>query len=83
MNKDLKDRVMQFINKLKEGDELKSLYNVKTKSQATAKTGKEYFNVQLQDKTGTIDGKIWDVNSPGIEEFSANNFCYIEGEVIS
>ena len=83
MNKDLKDRVMQFINKLKEGDELKSIYNVKTKSQATAKTGKEYFNVQLQDKTGTIDGKIWDVNSPGIEEFSANNFCYIEGEVIS
>ena len=55
---------MQFINKLKDGDELNSVYHVKTKSQATAKTGKEYFNVCLSDKTGTIDAKIWDVNAP-------------------
>lgn len=74
---------MQYINKLKEGDELKSIYHIKTKSQAMAKTGKEYFNVQLQDKTGIIDGKIWDTSSPAIEEFSANDFCYVEGEVIS
>ena len=74
---------MQFINKIKDGDELNSIYHIKTKSQATAKTGKEYFNVQLEDKTGTIDGKIWDVNSPGIEEFSANDFCSVEGDVIS
>ena len=74
---------MQFINKLKDGDELKSIYHIKIKSQATAKTGKEYFNVQLEDKTGVIDGKIWDVTSPAIEEFSANDFCYIEGDIIS
>lgn len=74
---------MQFINKLREGDELQSIYHIKIKSQATAKTGKEYFNVQLEDKTGVIDGKIWDVSSPGINEFSANDFCFIEGEVIT
>ncbi len=74
---------MQYINKIKEGDELKSIYHIKTKSQAMAKTGKEYFNVQLQDKTGIIDGKIWDTSSPGIDDFSANDFCYVEGEVIS
>ena len=74
---------MQFINKLVEGDELTSIYHIKTKSQATAKTGKEYFNVQLEDRTGIIDGKIWDTTSQGIEEFSANDFCYVEGEVIS
>lgn len=74
---------MQFINKLKDGDELNSVYHVKTKSQATAKTGKEYFNVCLSDKTGTIDAKIWDVNAPGIEEFKAGDFVFIEGDVIS
>lgn len=74
---------MQFINKIKDGDELNSVYHIKTKSQATAKTGKEYFNVQLEDKTGVIDGKIWDVTSPGIEEFSAGDFCFVEGDVIS
>ena len=74
---------MQFINKLKDGDELNSVYHVKTKSQATAKTGKEYFNVCLSDKTGTIDAKIWDVNAPGIEEFKAGDFVAVEGDVIS
>ena len=39
--------IMQFINTLKDGDRLSSIYHIKTKSQATAKTGKEYFNVQL------------------------------------
>ena len=74
---------MQFINELKDGDVLKSVYHIKTKSQATAKTGKEYFNVQLSDKTGTIDGKIWDVASPGIEDFKAGDFVFVEGDVIS
>ena len=74
---------MQFVNKLKDGDELKCIYHVKTKSQATAKTGKEYFNVQLSDKTGIIDGKIWDTSAPGIEEFKAGDFVYVEGDVIS
>ena len=73
---------MQFINKLKDGDTLKSIYHVKTKSQATAKTGKEYFNVQLSDRTGIIDGKIWDTSSPGIEEFKAGDFVEVEGDVI-
>lgn len=74
---------MKFINEMKDGDKLSCIYQVKTKSQAIAKTGKEYFNVQLQDKTGTIDAKIWDVNSQGIEEFKPSDFVYIEGDVIS
>ena len=74
---------MQFVNKLKDGDELNSIYHIKTKSQATAKTGKEYFNVTLSDKTGSVDGKIWDTSAPGIEEFKAGDFAYVEGSVIS
>ena len=74
---------MQFINKLKDGDKLNSVYHVKTKSQAIAKTGKEYFNVQLADKTGMIDAKIWDTSAIGIEEFKAGDFVYVEGDVIS
>lgn len=33
------------------------------------KNGKPYESVILQDKTGTIDGKIWDPNSAGIADF--------------
>ncbi len=74
---------MQFVGELRENDDIQSVYHIKIKSQAKAKTGKDYFNVQLEDKTGIIDGKIWDVTSPGIEEFSANDFCFVEGEVIA
>ena len=74
---------MQFINKLKDGDALKSIYHVKVKSQATAKTGKDYFNVQFSDRTGAIDGRIWDTTSPAIEEFKVGDFVEVEGEVIS
>lgn len=74
---------MQFINKLNDGDKVSCVYHAKTKSQATAKTGKEYFNVQLQDKTGTIDGKIWDPSSPGIEDFKASDFIFVDADIIS
>ena len=41
----------------------------KHKQPAVTKNGKPYENVILQDKTGTIDAKIWDPNSLGIDDF--------------
>ena len=40
-----------------------------------------YENVILQDKTGTIDAKIWDPNSSGIEEFDAMDYVFVTGDV--
>lgn len=74
---------MQFINEIKDGDVINSIYHVTIKSKATAKTGKEYFNVVLADRTGTIDAKIWNTEAPGIEEFKPGDFAYIDGDVLS
>lgn len=74
---------MKYINTLKDGDKINDVYLVKSKSQATAKTGKEYFNILLQDKTGTLDSKVWDTTSPAIEDFDAGEFVYVEGDIIS
>lgn len=74
---------MQFINKLKDGDRLSSIYHIKTKTQAVTKAGKDYYTVKLQDKTGSIDGKIWDIYAPGIDEFDSNDFVYVDGEILS
>ena len=54
---------MRFINELHEGDRLNGIYLCKQKQVATTKNGKPYENVILQDKTGMLDGKIWDPNS--------------------
>lgn len=45
------------------------------------KNGKPYDNVILQDKTGTIDAKIWDPNSAGIADFDALDYIDVVGEI--
>ena len=48
---------------------------------AMTKTGKEYENVILQDKTGSLDAKIWDPHSMGIDEFDALDYVEVNGDV--
>ncbi len=74
---------MKFIKDLKTGDRIADIYMCKHKLAATTKNGKEYFSVILQDKTGTIDAKIWDPNSDGIDEFDAPDCIDVFGEVTS
>ena len=40
------------------------------------KNGKPYENVILQDKTGTMDAKVWEPNNPGIGDY--DTLDYIE-----
>ena len=51
---------MKFIKDYKEGDRVFDIYLCKHKQSAVTKNGKPYETVILQDKTGTVDGKIWD-----------------------
>ncbi len=74
---------MKFIKELKEGDRLSAVYLCKHKQSAVTKNGKAYENVILQDKTGTLDGKIWDPNSMGIGEFDTLDYIEVFGEVTS
>ena len=60
---------------------LDGIYFVKSKTQATTKTGKDYFNLELQDKTGSIIAKIWDISAPGIGEFNAGDVVQVTGKV--
>lgn len=72
---------MRYIDSLHEGERVTSIYMCKQKNAATTKNGKPYENVLLQDRTGTLDAKIWEPNSMGIEEFEALDFIEVQGEV--
>ena len=72
---------MKYIVTFHEGDRIGDVYLCKHRQQAVAKNGKAYENVILQDKTGTIDAKIWDPSSSGIGEFEALDYVYIMGDV--
>lgn len=73
---------MKYIQALHEGDRLNQVFLCKTKQTMTAKNGKNYYSVTLQDKTGTLDGKIWDLNA-GIEHFEPMDFVVADGEITS
>lgn len=74
---------MRFLNELHEGDRINGIYLCKQKTSAVTKNGKPYENVILQDKTGIMDGKIWDPNSLGIDDFDALDYIDVMGDVTS
>ena len=73
---------MKYIENIIEGDTISEVYFCKNKVDAKTKAGKSYYSVYLQDKTGVIDGKIWDLNN-GIEHFETNDYIKIDGVVTS
>ena len=74
---------MKYIRELREGTRISGIYLCKFRQSAVTKNGKPYDNVILQDKTGTIDGKIWEPNSVGIDEFEALDYIEVMGDVNS
>lgn len=74
---------MKYIEQLNEGDRIQDVYLCKKAQSATTKTGKEYINVILSDKTGSVDAKIWDPSSGGIEDFDVLDYVDVVGDVTS
>ena len=73
---------MRYIETLHEGETIRNTYLCKGKRSAETRNGKPYDNLILQDKTGTLDGKIWDPNSNGIADYSEKVFIVAYGEII-
>ena len=67
---------MNYINTLREGENITETYFCKDKVVAQSKAGKTYYSLKLQDKTGVIDAKIWDLSN-AIEHFEAMDYIRI------
>lgn len=72
---------MKYIEAFREGMHVTDVYLCKSKQIALTKNGKEYGNLVLQDKTGTIDAKIWDLNSPGVGDFDTMDYVQVEADI--
>ena len=72
---------MKYIDTFREGMHIADVYLCKNKQIALTKNGKEYGNLVMQDKTGTIDAKIWDLGSPGVGEFETMDYVHVEADV--
>ncbi|MBQ4045774.1 MAG: hydrolase, partial [Lachnospiraceae bacterium] len=73
---------MRYIAQMREGDRITDIYLCKQKQTLRSKSGKNYFSMVLQDRTGIMDAKIWDLSN-GINHFEAMDYIHVEGEVTS
>lgn len=74
---------MKYLKDYRDGDRVYDVYLCKHKQAAVTKNGKTYLNVILQDRSGTMDAKVWDPNSAGIEEFEPMDYIEVGGDVSS
>lgn len=70
-----------FIQDLHEGMHITQTFLVRQKVTGTTKSGKSYYSLKLQDKSGVLDGKVWDLTN-SISHFDALDFIVAEGDVL-
>ena len=73
---------MRYIEDFKENDHIVDHYLCKQKQSLKTRTGKTYLSLKLQDKTGILDGKVWEMSND-IQNFEENDFIKIDGVVLT
>ncbi|WP_341876811.1 3'-5' exoribonuclease YhaM family protein [Defluviitalea saccharophila] len=71
---------MRYLKDIRDGEQVIGHYLCKQKQTLKSRTGKPYISLKLQDKTGLVDAKIWDIHNE-IDEFEENSFIKIDGVV--
>lgn len=72
---------MRYINEFREGENVVGHYLCKNRQTLKSRAGKSYLSLKLQDKTGTVDAKVWDLNND-IKSFEENDFIKIDANAI-
>lgn len=74
---------MQAIASFKEGDWIDEIYLVTSKQVSTAKNGVVYLSLKLADKSGEIDGRLWDNAETVMNRFERDDFVRVKGVVFN
>lgn len=73
---------MLYIKDIKEGTQIVDHYLCVFKQVLKTRVGKSYYSLKLQDKTGIVDAKVWDLND-GIGHFEVGDYIKIDGLAIT
>ena len=72
-----------YVEALTEGEQLHSVFKATRKSKVTARSGKQFLQATLVDRTGEIEARIFD-DVEGLEKrFEAGDYVLVRGEVIA
>ena len=70
-----------FIGELKKGQAVESTFLVRDKVLTKTKSGNPYLALRLADRTGEIDGRIWDSATDFLPLFEPDDFIRVRAEV--
>jgi len=77
------NKKIRFIENLKAGEKVSETFLVAEKNMAYSQKGLPYLNLRLKDKTGEIDGKIWDNANEWDGQFKKGDIVQISGRALS
>ncbi len=69
----------QFIKDLKDKDSVESPFLIKFSATAVGKNGKPYMNLVFMDKTGEIEGRVWEDVTAYVGQAVRDAFVLVEG----
>lgn len=62
-----------------DGYDVDGVFLIKTVNQGVNKNNSKYLNIVLQDKTGTIEAKLWSINPEDLEIYQEGSAVKIKG----
>jgi 3'-5' exoribonuclease len=68
-----------FLKDIKERDRVEGIFLVSKKDMPISKSGKPYLSLKLMDKTGEMEGRVWDNAEKLSQNFGKNDFIQIKG----
>ena len=72
-----------YVCDLAEGEHIQSIFLVGDKTLRTTKSGKPFLALELMDKSGSIDAKVWEEAEALGTRFDSENFIAVEAQVDS
>lgn len=73
---------MRLIKEFVENEKIKQCFLVNNVTKGVTTKGSAYYNVILQDASGTIESKKWEINDGDEEIFKIGNIVEVEGDVL-
>jgi 3'-5' exoribonuclease len=74
---------MTWIKDFREGQRIQESFLVTQVSKAVTASSQPYLTITFQDKTGSIEGKLWDVRPEAEAMMIPGLFCSVSADVIS
>jgi 3'-5' exoribonuclease len=73
----------RFVKDIKEGEQVRDLFLVAGKTLLTSNAGKPYLSLQLRDRTGQVEGRVWDRAEEIAKRFDRDDVVEVSGSAIA